>query len=316
MGCDREFSTGTTFPLRITLGVSVYKIHISLEAEAFHFDTASGQLDCRFSSLDAYQTALFNRVLRIVADDKDIQKTALEGIKTKDNFIRVIKQEHPPEAMTPLRTPPKKQVAGIALATAIGLGALALILYNLYLGAFTIRANDAMVVAQTLQLRAYSSGIFASDLPPSTLTVTSGQKIGTILLFSMNPNEDMAAQAMEILSPCDCIVMNATASNGNTVFSGENIMTLVPSNARPWILAEIEADKAIRLADKTPVEVRIAGSNIPYQGFIQSTRSDMQDNSPVLPGMQRKPAQVKIALQQKIPVDFIGRPARAVFKTR
>jgi multidrug resistance efflux pump len=102
--------------------------------------------------------------------------------------------------------------------------------------------------------------------------------------------------------------------NGQYLENGERLATLVPNEARPWMIATVTPKQAARLKIGGYVKLNVAGLDAEYTGKIKEIQSGMKDSTPVLEALgPNRPVKVKIELDQKLPVDFINRPAQASF---
>jgi len=86
-------------------------------------------------------------------------------------------------------------------------------------------------------------------------------------------------------------------------------MALVPIDAVPWIMAEIDPDQGKKISPESVAAVSIFGSRNSYTGRVVSMESPLSEAG----GAGRGSALMKIVLQQKLPVDFVNRLAAVTF---
>ena len=212
--------------------------------------------------------------------------------------------------VTPKAPPAKKLALGLILTGLLGLAAAAFIIANIYQGMFILRAPDAMVTGSSVEIRSFINGVVTSQLAEDVTTVQAGQVIATLAI----PGSETP---MEISSPCNCLVLNRHAPNGTFIAAGESLMSLVPTDAKSWVIAELDPEKTGRIKPNTTATITVAGSEVQYTGKIVSITSGMtQRNQAMGQAGSAKPVQIKIMPNQSIPADFINRPAHVSFSIR
>jgi mannuronan synthase len=307
------FQPGQKLPVSVKIPFGTFSLDLHIESEVQHYDSKEKSLGLRFINLTTDQISLFNHVLRAFMAGDVIAAGDLLNVVSRDNFVRVRKQVGNPLTDSPY----KKQLIGFAVIALLGLGAAAFIASNIYQSLFVVKAADAMVSSQSLALQSPASGTFTSQLEAGASLLEPGQVIGII-----NPSDDFSgpSTAIEIKSPCDCYIAEVNFADGDTVKTNEAVFTLIPADAQPIIIAEVEPLKAARISINTKAIIQIAGSRVEFSGYVTSIKSGMATGAAAGAGTFEtgyipRPVQVRIMPEQRIPADLTGRPARVAFTT-
>jgi multidrug resistance efflux pump len=105
--------------------------------------------------------------------------------------------------------------------------------------------------------------------------------------------------------------------NGEYVTAGETLATLVPTNAEPWVIANIRPQDAVKLGADSKVSIAIAGAKTKVTGKIVDMKSAMAEEAQAgMAGLVSNVVLVRIAPDQKQPNAMAGRPAQVVFEVK
>ncbi len=91
---------------------------------------------------------------------------------------------------------------------------------------------------------------------------------------------------------------------------GQEVISLLPIDAEPWIVAELGPDQAKKIGSNSKAVISIFGSRTKYTGRVVSMESGLSDTRAV----GTRPAMMKVHLDQKIPVDFVNRLAAVTLR--
>lgn len=305
-----DFSAGKKIPVTLKIPFDNFSIDVNVEAEVLHYDAQQKNLGCRFVNLNANHISLFNHILRAFMVGDAVASNDVINIVTRDNFVKMRKTA---DANAPTKIE-KKQIAGLAAATLLGLAALGFILGNVYESAFVIRATDATITAPTVELRAQAGGTINFRLEADTTLVEPGQVIATL-----TPAQSAGfgpAASSNIVSPCDCYIVGASAAQGQYVNAGQPVIMLIPADTAPYVIAELDPVKAGKIAPGAKARINVPGNKVEFSGRVTDIKSGMNSADISAPGYAPRPIQVRIAPDQKIPAGLAGRPVRVTFTTR
>lgn len=295
-----NFPKGKALPLEVRLAFDGFSFALRLNAEVRHHTADKNILGCRFINLTAQQTSLLSQIIKSYIAGEIITAGSILNVAARNNLAK-------PRASANRNAPPPglwKQLPGLTAVAALGLLIITLVAQNLYNSIFIVRSDTAAVSGPAVAVRAQTSGVFRSQIDPDLSFVRLNQPLGTVTPAS--------GSAAAISSPCNCYVAKAEAASGELVSQGQRIMSLMPVDARPWIIAEIDPAAGRRLGPQTTARVSVFGSRTEYTGRVVSMESALSGSSP---GAART-ASVKVLLDQKLPVDYVGRLAAVTFNIR
>jgi mannuronan synthase len=195
----------------------------------------------------------------------------------------------------------RRQLPGLLVVAAIGCLITTFIVGNLYNSLFIVRSEDAAVAGPVVSLKAPDAGVYRSRLDQGVTLAQKGQVIGTI-----TPGNGGAAVAVQ--SPCNCYIASSV-DNGEAVTEGQQVVSMTPIESKPWILAEVDPAQAKKIGPETVATATVFGSEIEYTGKVISMESAL--SNPARAG--NRSVLMKIALDQKLPVNFVNRLAAVTF---
>lgn len=300
------FIEGTRFPLSLTLPFSSFSMQLVLDAQVKYYLPQEKLLGCQFVGLSADQVALLSHVIKSFMAGEIVKSGDLLNVAARDNFTKPRAKKIGSDGKEVVNL--KRQIPGLILVSALGLAALTFIGANLYESLFVMKTNNAFVQGAVTQVRAVEQGVFMSKLEPGATAVKNRQEIGAV-----NQND--------LKSPCDCLIVTQHRQDGEFVVPGDPILSLVPMESEPWIVASLKPEDARKLTLDGAVKISIAGTKVEIPGKVGSIRADMSepamggDLSALIGGGSRN-VQVRIIPEQKIPTDLINRPARVVFELK
>jgi hypothetical protein len=134
--------------------------------------------------------------------------------------------------------------------------------------------------------------------------VQLNQVIGTITPAGGAP--------VAVQSPCNCYIAKTYAASGELAARNQQLLSLMPVDAKPWIVAEINPAEGKKIGPDSVATVSVFGSRASYTGHVTSLESPLSDTGPDT-GSANRPALMKIMLEQKLPVDFVNRLAAVTF---
>jgi alginate biosynthesis protein Alg44 len=291
------YARGKQATLELKLPFSAFSLSTPLTVEAQHYNAAEKSLGCRFINLTPEQVSFLNHAIKSFIAGEIVTAGNILNIAARNNFTK--SRTH---ANTNAAASFRRQLPGLLLVLAAGVLIAMLLAGNLYNSMFIVRADDAAVMGPAVAVRAAAEGTYNSRLDPGLTLVQKGQAIGSIV-----PSAGGGAIALQ--SPCDCYISKTYAASGDVVPQNQQIMTLIPIDAKPWIIASIDPARGKKIAPDSQATISIFGSRVNYTGHAVSMESALSEGR----ADAGKPVLMKIALDQKIPVDFVNRMAAVTF---
>jgi alginate biosynthesis protein Alg44 len=299
---EGNYTRGQHLPLRLKLPFGTFALDVTFEAEVQHYSPKEKSLGCVFVNLTSEHISLLNHMLKAYLAGDLIASSDLIGIASRDNFTKTRKQGGTNAGVHDI----KKQLPGLITVGVIGLIIAMFILSNLYSSLFIVKSNDATVSAPTVEMRAASEGFYHSKLDAGASVVHPNQVIGQV-----TPADGRAPT--DIKSPCNCLIVTQNAPDGAFVQAGKTVVTLVTTDAKPWVTAQVDPTLAVKVGTDTPASITVFGAKTQYTGHVVSMESGISD--PAQPFVTH-PVLMKIVTDQKLPVDLTNRPAAVSFTVR
>jgi alginate biosynthesis protein Alg44 len=294
-GIKGEFTPGMAVPVSLRFPFEGFTFGLRLSGEVRHYSAETQVLGCRFVNLTAQQISFLTFIVKSFIAGDVISAGSLLNVSARNNMTKPRAAANQKKAPGLLR-----QLPGLAAVALLGFLILAVLGQNVYSSIFIIRSDDATVAGPTVPVRAAVNGQFRLALDPDLTYVKQNQMIGAITTGS--------GSTATIQSPCNCYISKTSVANGEIAAQGQKIMSLVPVDAVPWIEAELDPAQGKKIGPATRAEVSVFGSRTPYAGHVVSMDSSMSDSA-----TGAHTARVKIALDQKLPVDFMDRLASVTF---
>lgn len=291
-----DFKPGSPVRLDLSLPFDGFSLTTRLEGEVRHYSPANKFMGCRFVNPTPRQISFLTHVLRSFISGEVVTAGNILNVAARNNFAKarppVNKNNAPGLA---------RQIPGLLLVAALGLLLIAFIGSNLYNSIFVVRSREAAVAGPVTALRAPASGAVQIKIDPGLAIVKQGQTLGAITPASGAP--------VQLLSPCNCYITKTHIGQGETASAGDRILSLTPLDATPWIAAQLDANTGMKIKTANPVTVTVFGSTAKYTGRVTNVEASLAEGG-------QQGATLKIALDRKLPIDFINRPASVEFSTR
>ncbi|MEZ0262236.1 MAG: HlyD family efflux transporter periplasmic adaptor subunit [Alphaproteobacteria bacterium] len=290
-----DFKPGTPLRLDLSLPFDGFSLMTKLEGEVRHFSPASKLLGCRFVNPTSRQISFLTHVLRSFISGEVVTAGNVLNVAARNNFAKArapVNRENVPGFA--------RQIPGLLLVAALGVLLIMFIGSNLYNSIFVVRSRDAVVAGAATPLRAPVAGTVHMRLDPGLAIVKRGQALGTITPVN--------GASVTITSPCNCYITKTNLGEGDIAEQGDSVLTLAPLDASPWVLAQVEPNAGMKIKSSSTATVSVFGSSVKYTGRVATIES------PLVTGADG--ATVKVLLDQKLPIDFINRPAAVDFSTR
>lgn len=295
-GVKGELPKGKIIPVELKLPFDSFGFSMKLDAEVRHCANDKGIAGCRFVNLSAQQTSFLNHIVKSFIAGEIVTSGSLLNVATRNNFTKA------PASANKNAAPPsiRKQLPGLIIVAAMGLLIAAFLVQNLYNSMFVVHSDSATVAGPAVAVRAPMSGSFYSRLDPDLAFVKQNQLLGTIT--------SAGGVSENLVSPCNCYIAKADTATGENVSAGARLVSLVPVDAHPWVIAQLDPALAKKIGPSTAATVSIFGARSQYTGHVVEMESPLAD-----PANDSHMAEMKIVLDQKLPIDFVNRLATVTF---
>lgn len=309
---------GDVFECRLILPFLAFSLDVDLEAEVRHYEDKDKILGCRFVNLTREQTSILNQVIRSFISGDVVTSGDVLNVVARENFVKFRPQATPETSS--VKPPPvpawQHQLVPLLFIAILGVGAFGLIAQTFYKSVLVIETPQAYVQVPRIAIKTPVAGMFGKALKDGVKSVQAGQNLGEVNVqnvYGSANNETI--RSVIIKSPCNCVVLSRSVAEGEFVMPGAMLLSLAGIDTRPWIVATVATKQAQRLSIGDTAGIRIAGTDIEVTGKIETLIMNEKTGA-VLPTTQGfdPGVEVKVILDQKIPVDLAGRPARVDFK--
>jgi alginate biosynthesis protein Alg44 len=271
-----------------------------------HVSAQKNTVGFRFTDLTGEQTSLLNHVLRSFISGEIVSGKDLLAVVSRENFVKV---RHHNDVESDKSTFWKRQAIPFLLIGLLGLSALYVIVTNVYNGVFVLQSSQGYVSGNEINVRTPIAGTFSSQLPANAKSVQKGQLIGVV-----EPYGSVVTSSIQIVSPCDCSIVNQNVGQGEYVTKASPLISLVDKSDTPWVSAVITTQDAQRLLIGDTATILVAGQDIEIKGVIENFAVNDPGGAVVSAsdGFDTG-VRVRVQPQQKLPIALVGRPARIAF---
>ena len=250
---------GDHLMVRMVFPFEEFEMAMRLDARMVYVDQDHGRFGCAFVGLSREQVAVFRYLVEAYLSGEVVSAGDLLQIRSRDSSARA----HAPPDLTAL--PPDRPsdrarrytlygvlgLAGFLLAGVIALG--------IHERFFEIEAQSAVVEGTLLEVRAPLTGRFLPLLEPGA-PVEAGGMLGTIRGI------DGSIAALE--SPCDCVVLDQLALNGQTYRAGDPLLALINADEPLFVRAQVPVEVVDDLEVGGRVAIHVPGAAEPRSGEI------------------------------------------------
>jgi mannuronan synthase len=299
LGVATGLARGKQISLELKLPFRGFSFGMKLDAEVQYYNETDKTLGCRFINLSAEQISFLNYTIKSFIAGEIVTSESLLHVAARNNFTKAR-----PRANN--NTPAAsfgRQLPGLFVVLVIGILIATLLAGNLYNSLFIVKADDAAIFGPSVAVRAMTEGIYRSELDPGLRIIQLNQAIGTI-----TPAGGGAPVTLQ--SPCNCYISRTHITSGEITTRGQQVISLIPLDAKPWVVAEIEASQGKKISQNSVARVSVFGSRTRFTGHVASMESPLSGGRA---DGSNKAVLIKVLLDQKIPIDFVNRLATVTF---
>lgn len=302
-----KFQKSTTVNLVLVLPFAGFSLDIELKAEIVHIDKKSDTAGCRFIDLTAEQISILNHVIKAFMSGDIINGNEIINVVSRDNFANVRKH---PANQTQSQLDNIKKYGAYGLITLATLILATFIVSNILEKLFIVKSPQGKVHANTVEMISPANGFFEMVLAEGKAGVQKGQIIGAIVTTN-NKGSGLAGGPEEIpvVSPCDCLIIDQSVLNGEYKAQNASLLTLLPQDSPIDIQVNISIEEIHRLDIGTRAVIDVSGANEIFKGKVKNIKTPKDNLVTNLPPS----AVVTIETDQKIPIDYLNRPAFVEF---
>jgi mannuronan synthase len=291
-----------TFPLeplnvKLLFAFDSFSFHLDVNARLVYKDKDKAGFS--FAALNARKISLLNYIIKSYLSGLIITEGDIINVASRNDFSKL--REKPKSNDNTFKKGWTKIVPVGALFL-IGFTGLFLLFSNIYETAVIIKSPFGIVESETYTARAETNGIFHSLLAQGTRKVIKDQPLGVIKANSSLPDD--AAGNYILKSPCDCIIAQQQAKEGEFRALGEPLFELTPLSARPWVIANLTPDQMYRLKLQDSAYVRIIGES----KFVEGNITEF-----LPPSFNKDFVQVKVKTKEPLPLEAVSRQAYVEF---
>lgn len=297
-GIIGDFTKGQPVRMALSVPLGGFSLEININGEVRYFDPRERVLGCNFTNLTAQQISFVNHVLKAFMAGDVVGAGDVLNVAVRNNFTKPRNKDVTLDEPSLVR-----QIPGLAVVAMVGLLIAFFVGGNLYDNLFVIKSANAAVAGPITDIKADLEGIYHSEIDPGSPTVTQGQVLGRI----MPPS----GRSVGVTSPCNCYIVRTSAAEGQPVSAGSALLSLIPVDAKPWVMAEVDTARGARMDTSTPAVIRVFGSKVQYRAHIASVESEIgkadldQDKPRIM---------LRLVPDEKLPIDLAGRPAVVSFE--
>ena len=296
--------------IKILFPFQNFSLHLTLKAHPVFKNRAANTAGYRYDELNSRQTSLLQYVVKSYVTGQIIQEGDLIAVATRDNRSPVRESGISNDNYT------RKKLTRILAVSAIGLvflASAALFASSIYENSAIVKSYLGIVQGEVFTVRNPVSGTFHSLLAEGAEQVTKDQAIASVQLGSIPaaPSANAAKapppqdnREIVIKSPCDCLIVNSYAQDGEFRVLGDSLFELLPLDSPTWVTASLRPDQIHRIQLLDNVNVRIVNETNFMEGNVSSFEQ---------PRLETEIPKVRIKTKEPIPPQFIGRMAYVEF---
>lgn len=272
----------------VVLNFNFNQFSFKIDAYARPVYKKNKEIGYKFTQIERQQLSLLRHVVKSYLSGQIMGVNDIISIVARTDYSEPTRRRNVQEA------PDLKQKISRAipliLVTIIGIIMLFFIAGNIYENQRFIKSYSGIVDGDVFTLRADKDGVFESLLSDEATSVKKDQDIGR---FKASGRREVTLK-----SPCDCLIVQQSARNGEFKVMGEALYKLFPQNNTPYISTTIKSDQVERLKMANKVRARIHGEkNFRSGKLIQ-----------ILP-QENEFTRLKIKLDAPIPASWFSKPA-------
>jgi mannuronan synthase len=252
---------GERFSIRLIFPFEEFEMTMRLDARMIYVDQDHGRFGCAFTGMTKEHGEIFRYLVDAYLSGEVVSAGDILQVRARDNTavgrLQPVYEPFPQEEAWAVKLRRYGAFAAFGLA---GLALLGVIFVGLKERFFTIAADSATVEAPVVEIRAPVAGRFISALEPGE-RVPEGSLLGTV--------QSLDGAIVTLESPCDCLVLEQVALNGQHYQIGDDLVVLIGAEQPLIVRAQLPLEQAERLEVGDRAEIRFPGRAEPLYGQVE-----------------------------------------------
>ncbi len=214
---------------------------LSIELERKDYRVDESTLRCSFINLDYEKLSFMHHIINTYLSGEIVSSNSAINVLqnsrfTKRNLSKNIDEEMSWDKKMLHRL---RQTFISIVLTSIVLGLLGFISYNIYNKFYVVKSTNAIISADTVVIRAPAPGYYI----PADILLKKEVATGNLLASMKLVN----GGASSIESPITGIILTKHVLSNEFVDKAEALLTILPTNSKPYIEAKIPSSQAVKL---------------------------------------------------------------------
>ncbi len=283
LGCDETLKIGSLYDVAIELEMN--RVDLSFKAKVKIVKQHGSTVGAQFVDLEPSKADILRYIISSYLSGEIADINGLFSVMQRENYIKERKQKANLKRTFWQRV---KAAVGTLLMMAVGVLALAYVLYQVYGLFFRIPAAQAAVSADAYVISMPENGTVTHLLPQGQQDVSVGEPVASIstqLTTSLTSPADLEivnnlsaedTQALlgginvdtVISSPCDCTLFYPKGQLDSYGYKGDALVHLLPKDKPLYVIASLPFDKLEKLQRTRDVSLQVYGADSKISGRI------------------------------------------------
>lgn len=280
-----KYSIGDVYRARLAFTVAPVAFVLPVSLQVRNISGDGKRVGVMFQNLGPREIAVLRQVIGGTLAGELVATGDIITALSRDSFSKA-------RAVQPATVGLTGKARARALTTttimlAVGVLAFFYAVGKLYAMAFVTRASAAKIAAPSFNVAMPRDGTFFSLIPPDGV-IKKGQPLGSFQaamldvvqtdIGALHLSPEQLSQLMgdqlkgTLSSPCDCRVQQSFAVDGQYANRGQPLFELVPSDAKPYVLARFRFDNIDDLPIGKTVAFTISGEGSERYGKVKNVQ--------------------------------------------
>ncbi|WP_020410960.1 PilZ domain-containing protein [Hahella ganghwensis] len=275
----QDFQAGKIYQGTLKINIDGFTLGLEASFQARNIQSGSTRVGFEFQDIGPREISALRYLITSYLSGELVTVGDMLNTLSRENFTKARKSSGSGSSWNSR----VKALAGSVAFFFVGVMAAGFVAGQLYDTYFVTASKSAVLMADTYQIDMPRDGV-VKPLVAMNTEVKKGQAIATfdspILDFLKTEMVDsMNSESLEMMtetyikgtltSPCDCIVLDGVATEGQFVPKGTPVMRLGVKDVQPYVLATFDFNQVEELARGARVEVEIIGDAETYYGSIE-----------------------------------------------
>jgi alginate biosynthesis protein Alg44 len=278
-----------------------FDMALAVDMEIRYVDRERRRIGCRFTNLSTQQISMLQYFVGAYISGEVIRVGDVLEVAARNNFttqrkIPVTEADGSGSARLLRSMKRRTGMMGVMLAS---LALAAYVIGGLYERAYVVNAKSASVSADLVKVQATAGGtVFYQSIEAGSRV----QKGKPLVMISTD-----TGSMVSLDSPCDCLIISRSYANYDRVKMFDSVISLVPTDAKPFVTATVSYDEAVKLTRGQSVQLEFLGKGNRIGGQVENVMMNS--------GEESSTARVLIKPEIELPVEFVGNPVAVKIDT-